>query len=149
MSDQQSTKRGTVVRYHNFREDSARWNDFASRPDDIVITTPVKAGTTWLQMICALLVFATPDLPGPLAQLSPWVDSLLEPADRVHQALAVVPRTVVDSADRWLPGESGVSAVVVGRFLGVVATPAKHRSCCGFAASSARNPGRAASDREA
>jgi len=26
-----------------------------------------------MQMICALLIFQTPELPAPLAQLSPWL----------------------------------------------------------------------------
>ncbi len=54
--------------------DSARWDDFVFRDDDIVISTPPKSGTTWTQMICALLVFQTPDLDTPLTRLSPWLD---------------------------------------------------------------------------
>ena len=46
------------------------------RDGDIVISTRSKSGTTWLQMICALLVFQTPDLPAPLGELSPWLDWL-------------------------------------------------------------------------
>jgi hypothetical protein len=36
-----------------------------------------------MQMICALLIFQTPDLPAPLAKLSPWLDWLITPRDRV------------------------------------------------------------------
>jgi aryl sulfotransferase len=35
-----------------------------------------RSGTTWMQAICALLIFQTPDLPAPLSQLSPWLDWL-------------------------------------------------------------------------
>jgi hypothetical protein len=49
------------------------------RDGDIVISTRSKHGTTWMQMICALLVFKTPEPPDPLAQLSPWLDWLVEP----------------------------------------------------------------------
>ncbi len=51
------------VRYQSALEDSARWDGFVFRPGDIVISAPSKAGTTWTQMICALLVFQTPELP--------------------------------------------------------------------------------------
>jgi hypothetical protein len=33
----------------------------------------VEVGTTWTQMMCALLVFQTADLPAPLATPSPWL----------------------------------------------------------------------------
>ena len=39
-------------------------------------------------MICALLILQTPDLPSPLAQLSPWLDWLVEPRDEVLARLA-------------------------------------------------------------
>jgi hypothetical protein len=39
-------------------------------------------------MICALLVFQTPDLPAPLGQLSPWLDHLIAPRDQVYARLA-------------------------------------------------------------
>jgi hypothetical protein len=64
------------VRYRSPDEDSARWLDFGFRQGDIVISTRSKCGTTWMQMICALLVFQTSDLPAPLAEVSPWVDWL-------------------------------------------------------------------------
>lgn len=69
----------TPVRYRSPDEDSGRWDGFAFRPGDIVISTRSKHGTTWMQAICALLVFQTPELPGPLAELSPWLDWVGEP----------------------------------------------------------------------
>lgn len=51
-----------------------RWAEFPFRSGDIVISTAPKSGTTWVQMICALLIFQTPSLPGPLPKLSPWLD---------------------------------------------------------------------------
>ncbi|PZG19432.1 sulfotransferase [Micromonospora craterilacus] len=76
------------MRYRSPDEDSARWQGFAVRPGDIVISTRSKSGTTWMQMICALLVLRTPDLPAPLTELSPWLDWLAEPADEVYGRLA-------------------------------------------------------------
>src|ERR1700722_5020531 len=38
-------------------------------------------------MICALLIFQGPELPAPLAQLSPWLDHLIEPREDVYAQL--------------------------------------------------------------
>ena len=78
----------TPFRYQSPEEDSARWLGFPFRDGDIVISTRSKTGTTWVQMICALLVFQTPDLPAPLGQLSPWLDHLIAPRDQVYARLA-------------------------------------------------------------
>ena len=75
------------VRYQSPDEDSARWNGFPFRDGDIVISTRSKSGTTWLQMICALLIFQTPELPEPLATLSPWVDWLILPREEMFARL--------------------------------------------------------------
>ena len=56
---------------------------FPFRDGDIVISTRSKHGTTWVQMICALLVFREADLPAPLPDLSPWLDWVGEPRDEV------------------------------------------------------------------
>ena len=53
-----------------------------------MISTRSKTGTTWVQMICALLIFQTPELPAPLAQLSPWLDHLIVPCEEVYAQLA-------------------------------------------------------------
>ncbi len=83
--------RGSVtnqpIRYRSGDEDSARWLDFDFRHDDIVISTRSKSGTTWVQMICALLIFQTPDLPRPLPELSPWLDWLVLPKDELFADL--------------------------------------------------------------
>ena len=69
---------GGLVRYKSFVMDSGRWEGFAFRPGDIIISTPPKCGTTWTQMIIALLVFQEPQLDRPLAQISPWLDMLTD-----------------------------------------------------------------------
>ena len=61
-------------RYRSIVNDSRRWEGFELRPGDIILSTPPKCGTTWMQMILALLVLGEPTLPQPLSKLSPWLD---------------------------------------------------------------------------
>jgi hypothetical protein len=53
--------------------DTNRWDLVPPRPGDIIVAVGSKMGTTWTQMLCALLVHGT-ELPCPLAELSPWLD---------------------------------------------------------------------------
>jgi aryl sulfotransferase len=69
--------------YENFVFDDSRWDNFKRRKGDIAVCTSYKAGTTWTQMICALLVFKSPDLPRTLAEISPWLDMRLASIDDV------------------------------------------------------------------
>jgi aryl sulfotransferase len=105
-------------RYRSSDEDSARWLDFPFRDGDIVISTRSKSGTTWMQMICALLVLGTPELPAPLARLSPWLDWLVEPRDEVFGRLAAQPHRRFIKTHTPLDGvpiDPRVSYVVVAR----------------------------------
>ncbi len=68
--------------------DSARWDEFEFRKGDIVICTPAKCGTTWTQMICALLIFQTPKFDRPLSSYSPWLDMNLRTQQEVYDLLA-------------------------------------------------------------
>jgi hypothetical protein len=77
-----------LVDYQSDIDDNLRWADFSVRDDDIVISTRSKSGTTWMQQICALLVFQTPTLPARLAELSPWLDHLVLPQDDLFLGLA-------------------------------------------------------------
>ena len=49
---------GGPRRYRSDDEDSDRWASIALRPGDVVISTRSKHGTTWMQLICAVLAFA-------------------------------------------------------------------------------------------
>lgn len=77
----------TPYRYTSEDEDSARWTGFPFRDGDIVISTRSKSGTTWTQMICALLVFGSSKLPAALSDLSPWLDMTTEPRADVYALL--------------------------------------------------------------
>lgn len=71
--------------------DSARWDGFRVRPGDIVVCTPVKSGTTWTQMLCAILVHRSPVFPQPLTRLSRWLDRHREPIEEVLAAYEAQP----------------------------------------------------------
>ena len=60
--------------YRGAMLDSTYWDHFSPRDDDIIISTSMKAGTTWMQRICAALVLQSPELEQPLDAYSPWVD---------------------------------------------------------------------------
>lgn len=105
-------------RYRSITADSARWDGFPFRPGDIVISTPPKCGTTWTQMLCALLIFDGPEFPAPLDQLSPWLDMCIHPLAEVTAALAaqthrrfIKTHTPLDG----LPLHPEVTYLVVGR----------------------------------
>ena len=98
--------------------DSSRWEGFDLRPDDIVISTPPKCGTTWTQMICALLIFQTPELPGRLSNFSPWLDMLTRSRKSVVALLDAQPhRRFIKTHTplSGLPVRDGVTYICVGR----------------------------------
>jgi hypothetical protein len=106
------------TRYRSIIADSGRWDGFAFRPGDIVISTPPKCGTTWMQMLCALLIFDGPDFPAPLGEVSPWLDMCNRPLTEVTADLAaqthrrfIKTHTPLDG----LPWHADVTYLVVGR----------------------------------
>jgi aryl sulfotransferase len=75
---------GRPQRIHHYvgpAYDSARWDAFRPRPGDVIVATPSKCGTTWTQMLCALLVHQSPELPLPLTRLSRWLDRHTDPIE--------------------------------------------------------------------
>lgn len=59
--------------FQNHHMDSTIWNDFAFRPDDVIISTYAKSGTTWTQQIVGQIIYGG-DPSINVAELSPWVD---------------------------------------------------------------------------
>jgi aryl sulfotransferase len=106
------------VRYSSFLTESDRWQGFRFRPGDIIISTPAKCGTTWTQMICALLTFQRPELGAPLSTLSPWLDMVTRARTDVFAALEaqthrrfIKTHTPLDG----IPFEHSVTYICVGR----------------------------------
>ena len=98
--------------------DSNRWDGFEFRPGDIIISTPPKCGTTWTQMICALLILQEPELPLPLDTLSPWIDMVTRARTDVFADLEaqthrrfIKTHTPLDG----IPNDPTVTYICVGR----------------------------------
>ena len=107
-----------VRRYEGTVYDSDRWTGFELRPGDIIISTPPKCGTTWTQMICALLIQQVPELPLPLDRLSPWIDMVTRPRAEVFADLDaqrhrrfIKTHTPLDG----IPNDPTVTYICVGR----------------------------------
>ncbi len=107
-----------AVRYTSPDEDSARWEGFPFRDGDIVISTRSKTGTTWVQMICALLIFQTPELDAPVGWYSPWLDRLIRPKEEIFARLEgqrhrrfIKTHTPLDG----IPVDPRATYIVVGR----------------------------------
>jgi hypothetical protein len=107
-----------VRRYEGVVFDSSRWDGFELRPGDIIVSTPPKCGTTWTQMICALLVMGEPELPLPLDRLSPWIDMVTRARTELFADLEaqthrrfVKTHTPLDG----IPNDPTVTYICVGR----------------------------------
>lgn len=59
--------------FHNHHMDSTVWNRFAFRPDDVIVASYAKSGTTWTQQIVGQVLFGgDPEIR--IADMSPWLD---------------------------------------------------------------------------
>jgi len=72
--------------YQHHHLDSTRWAHFTPRDDDIVISTPYKSGTTWMQEIVLQLVFLGRQAPY-RGEVSPWLDDRFRPLEEVLSLL--------------------------------------------------------------
>jgi aryl sulfotransferase len=72
--------------FQNHHMDSTIWNRFSFRPDDVIISTYAKSGTTWTQQIVGqILMGGDPEIR--VAELSPWLDMRLPSEDEKFELL--------------------------------------------------------------
>jgi aryl sulfotransferase len=61
--------------YKNHHLDSTRWDVYAPRASDIIVTTSLKSGTTWTQQILSWLLRGDAAAVLDMREVSPWVDA--------------------------------------------------------------------------
>lgn len=78
-------ERAPTREYHTGTMDSHRWDAFQPRPDDIIVATYPKCGTTWTQRIVDLLIFQSP-APRRFSENAPWLDATFFAPNEVNLA---------------------------------------------------------------
>ena len=116
--EREAVERPVEREYRNVISDNLRWNHLAVRRGDIVVCTPPKCGTTWMQAIVAELVFPGGGDRGSLWEVAPWIDARWEPIDQLVTRLdaqshrrSLKTHTPADGIP-WYPA---ASYIVVGR----------------------------------
>ena len=75
-------QRSRTYQHHHF--DSPVWDEFVPRDGDVVVASPVKSGSTWMQQILATLMFGEAPPPEPLNRFSLFMDLRVPPrSDRL------------------------------------------------------------------
>lgn len=101
--------------YKHAALDSTMWDTYVAREGDIVISTSIKAGTTWMQAIVAALLWPDGDTPAPINEMSPWFERVgsTAPFDLEQQTHRRFIKTHLPADG--LPLHGDVRYLVVGR----------------------------------
>lgn len=70
--------------------DSRRWDKIPLRGDDVLVVTPPKCGTTWMQTIVALLLSGDPEVETELTIKNPWIDIRMREIEEVAERVAAM-----------------------------------------------------------
>ncbi|MEL7093011.1 MAG: sulfotransferase domain-containing protein [Pseudomonadota bacterium] len=88
--------------------DNRRWDHVTVRHDDVIVATPPKCGTTWMQTIVALLLSGDPEVETELSVKMPWVDI------RFREITEVAARLEAMTARRCLKSHTPMDGLPVG-----------------------------------
>ncbi|MEE9427146.1 MAG: sulfotransferase domain-containing protein [Paracoccaceae bacterium] len=69
--------------YSGSMTQSAVWENFTLRGEDIIISTPPKCGTTWTQSITMMLIFGKPGMDIGIGDISLWLDCGFKDQDEI------------------------------------------------------------------
>lgn len=88
--------------------DPTRWDGFKPRVGDIVVSTPPKSGTTWVQGILALLISGDPLVNADVTNNAPWFDinvrdlnEVIAKLDAQNQRRQIKTHTPFDGIPVW------------------------------------------------
>jgi len=84
----------TVKRvYSNHHLDSTRWDAYAPRAGDLIVTTSYKSGTTWAQQILSWLLRGDAAAVLDMREISPWVDACFMGVEKedLRESVAALP----------------------------------------------------------
>lgn len=123
-------------RYKTKFSDTARWDHFVGREDDVFVCTPPKCGTTWTQTICALLILGWDNFTTKPSDVSPWYDANYVPLEETNALIEALGHR------RFLKTHAPLNAIpysATGTYLAVYRDPRdvyfsflRHRENLGF-----------------
>ena len=76
-----------TTHYTTINSDSARWDHFVGRDNDIFVCTPPRSCTTWTQTLCGLLLFDWRDFDIKPSNVSPWYEFIVHSIESVNGLL--------------------------------------------------------------
>ena len=73
--------------YQNHHLDSTNWEKFDPRDSDVILSTSIKSGTTWMQYILLNLIFKNHKEKPKTVDVSPWLDERTTDPEKMIETL--------------------------------------------------------------